>query len=145
MTAPKKKLPDWVAEQIAVKTGLDKTHLSRACRPRRCARCQAGVYDGLDADVCALRAVVDRQPLSALGEALAALGGLHTYERHSEGGRFVLDLRTADYIASRPAGITQRNDVHAAHKCGMQWPAGARAPTAFPDKTLQARAILPPY
>lgn len=145
MTAVKKPIPTWVAEQIAVKTGLDKTTLSRASRRTRCPRCQDATYEGLDAERCAVKVVVDRQPISALGEALALLAGMKTFERHSQAGRLVLDFRSPDYIESRPAGTTSRNDVHAAHVCGHQWPPAARAPTALPDYSLQANPTDPPF
>ena len=78
-------------------------------------------------------------PLSPLGEALARIGGLVTYElRTGKPPRIV--RRTAWMILARPAGATTRRahaayDVVAAHRCQ----AVAVGPLAF-DQTQPAPA-----
>lgn len=86
-----------------------------------CITCKAPILTGLDDVVCALDARTDVVPLSPLGEALARIGGLVTYElRTGKPPRIV--RRTARMILARPAGATTRRahaayDVVAAHRC----------------------------
>ena len=86
-----------------------------------CTTCKAPILTGLDDVVCAFDARTDVVPLSPLGEALARIGGLVTYElRTGKPPRIV--RRTAWMILARPAGATTRRahaayDVVAAHRC----------------------------
>jgi hypothetical protein len=131
--------PDEPAEPI------DDGPITRLARATRCPRCGSATYTGLDGETCASVAIVDRQALTALGEALAQLAGLYTYERYIECGRRVLDFRCTEYIESRPAGSTPRNDVHPQHSCGRQWPPNARAPATLSATSRIVYPIDPPF
>jgi hypothetical protein len=107
-----------IVEAHLIRTGvISPDGITRRAQPRRCRSCQAPILIGLDAPLCALRADVDPQPLSALGEALAHLEDRRTYALCNDGPRIVLDYRDAGRIAHRPAG-TGRFDVMAEHRCG---------------------------
>ena len=102
-----------------------------------CRTCRQPVLAGLDDLVCAWPAKVDITPLSALGEALARLAGLATYEvRAGKPARIV--RRDAHRIAAMPAGAARsgtlaRFDVVAAHEHGPD-----------PAEPLRAISALPP-
>lgn len=92
--------------------------VGRRAQARICADCHAKTIAGWDADVCALLAIVDPTPLDGVGEALAQLQGRRTYALTPEGGRLVLDHRTAGRISHRSPNAG-RYDVLPEHACGM--------------------------
>ena len=77
---------------------------------------------GLDEDSAAFTARCDPEPVSALGEALALLGGRQSYELAAHTSGLRLTYRTARTIKARPAGsVPDRGgalfDVVVSHAC----------------------------
>lgn len=124
----------WLRDHL-IRTGhMTETGISRRARIRRCRRCSSHILTGLDADVCAIEANADPVPLSPLGEALAVLEGRITWSLHSEGGRWVLDVRDPLHIAAHPAGTRGREDVVREHRCRSSSVVPAlTASTRFPE------------
>lgn len=89
----------------------------RRARATECPKCQARTLRGLDADLAALVAHADPEPLSALGEAQATILGLRTFELNRHGAGYELDWRDDTHVAGRPAG-SGVVDVLAEHRCG---------------------------
>lgn len=135
---------DWLLEHLVTAGHLTETGISRRARVRRC-HCRARILVGLDDIVAAFEARCDPTPLTALGEALAAVTGRRTWALRREGARYVLDPRTADDIAAWPAGTRQREDVLAEHVCGAAPPAGPQvALTSFASARPPLPADAPP-
>lgn len=116
-----------------------------------CRSCRQPILTGLDGLACALPARVDPTPLTPLGELLAQLGGLDTYELRA-GRPTRLIRRLAADIAARPADGPGRRrhdayDVLAAHRCGQTLTGPATAATRIPPPTSAADAtpIDPPF
>lgn len=139
-TRPESRPSHWLLGHLVAAGHLTESGLSRRARIRYCESCKAAVLAGLDDDECAIEVAVDPVPLNPLGEALAAVEGRRTYRLRSEGGRYVLDPRTARGITRRPAGSTPRADVLRAHRCGSEVPEELATATAF----AEARPALPP-
>jgi hypothetical protein len=93
--------------------------ISRRARVVKCPSCKAWVFRGLESDWCAWGATVDVQPLDAMGELVALLGGLSTYSLAFMGGHYEINNRTELHIASRPPGSRVNEDVVTAHRCGV--------------------------
>ena len=124
-------IPAWLRRQLEAAGRLDSDGVTRGARTQPCPRkCGATVLAGLDADVCALTAFTDPQPISPLGEAAAVLDGRDTYDVW---GRFGVELDHRD--ATRIAG-PRRWPVVAAHQCG--------APPLPADPTVPPHARRPP-
>ncbi len=116
-----------------------------------CRDCRQPILTGLDDLACALPARVDPTPLTPLGELLAKLGDLDTYELRA-GRPTRLIRRLAADITARPAeGAGRRRhdtyDVLAAHRCGQTLTGPAAAATRIPPPTSAADAtpIDPPF
>lgn len=92
--------------------------MARPARASMCPSCGAHRIHGLDADWAALPAKVDPRPLTALGEALAIVSGLRTYDLGRYGSGYQLDYRDQGHVQSRPAG-SGRSDVLAEHRCHL--------------------------
>lgn len=92
--------------------------MARNARASTCPKCGAYRIHGLDSDWAALPAKVDPEPLSALGEAQATIGGLRTYELSRYGGGYRIDGRNDLTVRGRPAG-SGRIDVLAEHRFGV--------------------------
>lgn len=109
--------------------------MSRYTDVHRCRKCRQPVLVGLDGDLCAWIATVDRTPLSPLGEALALLAGRATYHLRQNGRRLYLDRRDRWQIAGNPAGESERLwpfDVVADHVCNS--PPLPSIDSCLPDK-----------
>lgn len=89
----------------------------RSAKAGYCGKCKAHALFGLDDDSCAFGVTVDPEPLSAVGEVMAHLSNLRTFELRRAGDGYQLDRRLDSYIARRPAGAGII-DVLAAHLCG---------------------------
>lgn len=98
--------------------------MTRAAAATYCQRCWTYTLTGLDADRCALVAVVDNSPLTRTGELLAVLAGRQVYSRDLAGA---LDRR--DRFALRSPS---RDPVHASHDCATPLPASWLAPPPPP-------------
>ena len=116
-----------------------------------CRVCRQPILTGMDDLACALPARVDPTPLTPLGELLAQLGDLDTYELRA-GRPTRLIRRLAADITARPAeGAGRRRhdtyDVLAAHRCGQTLTGPAAAATRIPPPTSAADAtpIDPPF
>jgi hypothetical protein len=89
--------------------------LQPAVKVTPCVHCRAQVLVGEeDARAAALPYRLEPQPVDAMGELAATHAGLRTWTMHSSGQVY---LRTPAVIASRPAGRTPRQQVHADHAC----------------------------
>lgn len=137
--------PTWLRDHL-IRTGrMTETGLSRRARIRPCPTCPLLILTGLDAEMCATEAACDPSPLSPLGEALALVEGRRTWALHSEAGRWVLDPRDSDQIASEPAGSRLRQDVLRAHRCESGAPTNQLiAPTTFPETSPPLPPNSPP-
>lgn len=133
--------PTWLRDHLIRTGAMTEKGVTRAVRSRHC-RCALVILTGLTDDrACALEAIVDPRPLTALGEALALLEGRYTVTLRNQAGRFVLDDRNSFAIAGAPAGSRMRQDVHAEHRCGRPLPPTAFGPSTFPTATAPS---LPP-
>lgn len=95
----------------------------------RCGDCGQDTLQGRTA--AGLDVVLDRAPLSALGELAAAMAGVGTVTHHRVAGE--LHHRTPWAVRHRPAGSRPRESVHAYHRHGQAWPAAEPQDTAAPD------------
>lgn len=119
-------MPDWLRSHL-VETGvLTPSGLGRKAQLRTHHPCGIPTLRGLDADVCALEAVVDLGELSTVGEVHALLDGRRTYELNRRGE--LRDRRHYD-IARRPAGTVT---VLADHRCASPIPAAWCVPAPSP-------------
>lgn len=113
-------IPAWLRRHLE-QTGVTTQGYTRRARPDRCKTCRATVVKGWTDEPCAILASADPTPLSNLGEALALLQGRATYDLARRGGRYELDHRESDHIASSPPETPdawRRNaDVLAEHRC----------------------------
>lgn len=135
----------WLRDHLIRAGHMTEKGLTRRAKIRHCARCGLALLTGLDAEMCALEAACDPSPLSPLGEALALVEGRRTWALHSEGGRWVLDRRDEDEIASEPAASHLRQDVLRQHRCESGAPTGQlTAPTTFPETTPPQPPNSPP-
>lgn len=82
----------WLLDHLIAGGHLTETGLGRAARIRTCS-CGAPTLSGLDADICALEAHADPDPLTPLGEALAHVEGRRTW---------ALDIRDHTHINRPP-------------------------------------------
>lgn len=111
-------LPDWLRRHLEATQDIGPEAVTRRVRGRTCKRCGQAILTGLDADAAAGNAYVDPLPLSPLGEALAQIAGLATYELLWTGVRLELEYRDAWSIEGHPAGSRAGVDVVAEHQCG---------------------------
>lgn len=141
-------VPQWLAQQLINAGHWDINGIGRNARGRRCRDCGGWVLAGLDGDRCAEAVNVDPTPLSALGEAMALVGGRGTYALRREGPGFRIDRRHRWAIAGEPAGSPgQRYDVVAAHACTDPGPTGPLVTESVLQR-LSARTdydAQPPY
>lgn len=107
----------WLLGHLVAAGHLTESGLSRRARIRTCS-CGQAVLAGLDDEILAFEVQVDPVPVSPIGEALALIEGRRTFSLAREGGRYVLDPRTAADILHHPAGTHPRRDVLRAHRCG---------------------------
>lgn len=127
----------WLAAHL-IRTGhLTESGLSRRARLRRCPDCAAITLAGLDADQGGFEAAADPIPLTGLGEMLALLDRLATYELWKAGAGYELERRNHHRITYRPAEHPTRAlrvDVLRAHRCHNRAPSDAEtATTAFAE------------
>jgi len=101
-------IPGWLKDRIGAP-------VYRGVTTHRCRTCQAQILEGLDEDVCAFRAVVDPDPLTPMGEALALLAGRRSYEIRRHSGGWALWHRDRWQIRGRVAG--PKYLVVADHQC----------------------------
>jgi hypothetical protein len=103
-------IPSWLAKQLG--------GVHRSAGLRLCNRCGAPILVGLDADVAALTAHTDPDPIDTAGEVLALLAGRTTYDLAPRaGGRRQLDYRAAWNIKAQ-----RRYPVLVSHSCGRPIP-----------------------
>lgn len=112
-----RSMPTWLTRRLEATGDAGPDAVTRRVRGKACKTCGRFVLAGLDADRAAAPAHVDATPLSRLGEALAQVAGLATYDLTYVNGRLELDgPRDASTIRHFPAG-TRDVDVVAAHQC----------------------------
>lgn len=113
----------------------------RGVRARRCP-CGTPTLTGLDDDQVAGVVTVDAVPLSALGEALAILGGRRTYTLDGQPAR--LTRRDAQRIKLKPAGKPIKPwhsyDILPAHQCAQPIPADLSIPTMLAAKETKTQS-----
>jgi len=130
----------WLLDSLIAKGVLTPAGIGRRAHVRRCRDCGRYTFVGLDDVVMAGVATVDVAPLDALGELLALLCGLTTYDLSWRGDRYEIDRRESHHIRSAPPGSKAGNDVVNDHRCGVDIAHHAasrlRIPSAyvFPDK-----------
>lgn len=111
-------------ERTLVTRGLwdDQVGVGRKARASLCRRCRAPVMAGLDHDRCALTAICDPFPLSALGECSLLLMNRPTYSLRWISDHYVLNHRDQWSIAGRPAGAPGMVEVLGEHLCHYRHP-----------------------
>lgn len=102
----------------------------RAAAETVCRHCWARTLSGLDADRCALVAVVDNSPLSRTGELLAVCAGRQVYARDATGA-----LHRRDRFSLRSVS---RDPIHASHDCATPLPSA----WLLPPPPVSAPSIL---
>lgn len=112
----------WLAQHLVDSGAMTAEGVTRRARGRTCRKCRAPILAGLDGDSCAQSVEVDPTPLTAIGEAMALLGGRGTWQLVRRGGGrdgHELIRRDRDLIRSWPAGLTEGRayDVLPRHKC----------------------------
>lgn len=143
MTNPKAR-PNWLIDHLIRAGHITERGVTRKARVRTCERCGDVALVALDDDVCAFEVAADPSPLTALGEAMALLEQRRTFELTKTAYGYVLDRRTADQIAGRPAGTTPRADVLAEHRCRAPAPPPPYlAPTSFAEHRHQTYEEIP--
>jgi hypothetical protein len=132
-------IPTWLRAHLEATGQLNADGISRTVHTHTC-RCGRTVLRGLDGPVAALTAVVDPQPISALGEATALIAGAWTYDLIPARGRQLeLHHRNLWNIAGQ-----RRWPVHATHMCGITWPADTDPPPLI-GFTTQPNSIEVPF
>lgn len=119
---------------------LQRTHageIFRTATLRQCARCNAPLLTGLDADTCALTARTDPLPIDQIGETLALLSGRRTFDLITITGRKELHRRDECHIQA-----PRKYPVLPEHKCGAPMDAHAETIT---HKKRYATPNDPPY
>jgi hypothetical protein len=133
-------IPAWLQHHLENTGRWNTDGISRAVHAARC-RCGARVLRGLDAEMCALPAVVDPAPLDPAGEMQALITGRATYRLRHINTRWEIDRRSPFDISAQPAGIV---DVIAEHECGVQIPANG-PPITNPAPRIARSDELCPY
>jgi hypothetical protein len=90
-------------------------NVGRTARPHNCASCGQYVLRGLDREYGGRDTECDPEPLSPLGEVMALMAGLTTYESNWSGGQHTISRRDRYAIAAHIAGNTI--DVLIEHDC----------------------------
>lgn len=137
------QMPAWLARRLEATGDAGPDAVTRRVRGKACKTCGRFVLAGLDADRAASPAHVDATPLSRLGEALAQVAGLATYDLAWTGQRLELDgPRDASTISRFPAGA-RGTDVVAAHQCAAtRWPS---LPSVHAKPAAQGCLESPPF
>lgn len=100
-------IPTWLRDRLGGPT-------RRGVTVRRCRACRASILEGWDGDQLAVRATVDPDPVTALGEALALLAGRSSYELRSYTAGMALHQRDRWQITGRNA---DQHFVLVDHEC----------------------------
>lgn len=101
--------PLYARTYTRMETNQTKCHIRHLCHPERCPSCRAVTLGDCDPS-----------PLTALGEAMAQLGGITTHQLIPATDGWQVAERTAELIEHLPAG--GRVDVLPAHRCGRPTP-----------------------
>lgn len=110
-------MPNWLIAKLMKDGDIGPGGTTRRARPRRC-KCRALILTGLDhRTTCALERLVDPDPLTPLGEALALVEGRYTVSLNTEGGSYVLNERYDLQIESWPASTQKDEDILRQHRC----------------------------
>jgi hypothetical protein len=120
----------------------DLTGATRKARWTRCPDCRVQVWRGLNADSMAWAVEAEGGPLTAMGEAMARLGGWSTVTLRAAPAWFVLDVRGPFHIRGEPAGSRNNCDVLLVHRCGINSAAIERGPSRIAYQ--RSAPILPP-
>ena len=107
-----------------------ETWLVQRLRPRAtpttCRACHAPIVKARTPEPGSFLAIVDPRPVGELGEALAVLAGLATYELVDWGTKCTIELRLRNEIRRRPIyGYRYprfKYDVLVEHSCGSDIP-----------------------
>ena len=114
-----------------------------------CSQCKAPILTGLDSDNCAFDARVDPTPLTSLGEFVAKLNNLTTYDVSRPSGTTRLQRRSARRIAAHPAGGCAATlgpyDVLAAHQCHVTMPPTCTTTSRLNPATREGASDVCPF
>jgi hypothetical protein len=121
-------IPTWLRRHLETAGRWNTDGIGRNLSSGTCRTCRARVVRGLDGDRCALPRTCDPQPVDAVGEALALVGGRATFTLTRATGQWRLDTRDEYRIAGRRLGV-----VLAEHQCHA--PPLPTTPTTDPDPT----------
>lgn len=138
-----RSMPTWLARHLETTGDAGPDAVTRRVRGKACKQCGRFTLAGLDADRAASPAHVDPTPLAPLGEALAQVADLPTYDLRYINGHLELDgPRDATTITRFPAG-TRDTDVVAQHQCATtRWPS---LPSAHTRPAAQGCLESPPF
>ena len=112
-TRQRKPLAKWQQDRLDDK--IETTR--RAAVLDQCRRCGRPVWRGPDADMSAIGAVADAEPLDAVAEVIAYVSGRCTYDAIPSAGKTHLHYRD-------PHTHMRHHDwpVYAAHRCEEKTP-----------------------
>lgn len=130
-------IPDFILDQLRAD---NPDGVTRNARLSRCRDCGRGVLRGLDADPCGGAVTADADEIDQVGELIAILRGVRTYQltrTTTSSGRGVWQLDPREPAAIR-AG--QMRPVVPAHRCGERLPPAASS--RLPG-WLSRRAVVP--
>jgi hypothetical protein len=100
----------WLIDHLIEQGYITAGRIGRKAQRRRCKKCGASIITALDADMCALLAECDPQPIDNFGEVAALTDGRWTYRL--DFGR--LDKRSLIQIRATPANTIT---VLQSHRC----------------------------
>lgn len=109
---PPAGMPDWLMQQIEIKTGG-----LRNGRWKRCPRCNELTVQGLDADVAAFTVTVDPTPIQPNQEGWCVINGRNTYGVEVIGKKVIINYRDPYAI-----GLPSHYRIVPEHVCGHRYP-----------------------
>lgn len=130
-----RRLPEWLRVRLGDQVG------ERSARAGVCGWCKREVLRGMDANRCAGMAVVDAHEVDEMGEVLALLRGLTTFDLVAMGGRWELNYRATAHIR-RPRVYA----VLAEHDCTYEHPASTVTHVALVrNEVTTVDTQIPPF
>lgn len=121
-------MDDWLKSMLVDAGHMSESGLTATARIRAHRRCGLPCIAGYDAKAAAFDAWCDPSPLSAHGEAEAAISGRRTYSL----AHGTLRPRNRWDIPAHPAGAKGSPVVLAEHRCDQPVPAAWTTPPSTP-------------
>jgi hypothetical protein len=140
-------MPEWLARKLENDGVIDFSHAgppaTRRTRAILCPGCRRPIMRGLMPLPTPWPVDADPTPLSSLGEALALLAGVKTYELSWSFDHYEIRHREWSMVTYGPADTLKESDVLGAHNCRVPTsPAWPTKPSLVPDPNV-VEAPLP--